>query len=405
MSENALSIVVTGDLCPYGPLEDALLAGKGSQLIKPVLPLFEAADLVVANLETPLCSADSPIAKCGPHFRVTPRVAPALKRLGIDTFALCNNHIMDQGVDGLRETLETLDHTGIPHCGAGLTHEDASRPAVFSIHGREIAVFNFGEGEFAQAQRDGPGAARLDPFWSAQRVRDARDEFEIIVVLLHVGNEYMPIPSPVTTGFCRQMAAAGADAVIAHHAHIPQCTDEYRGVPICYCTGNFLFGPEEEDYERVVETMTGWYAVTVVELTFCKDRAQVALHPFRQQPNLELAPLPSAARAACDAYLAETTAAVADPEIHRRLWEQEARNLFHGFRTRLPGIAAALNAEDPAVVRRAAAGLYNTFRCDAHHAACQTGLQLLHEGHLDDDPHAVKCLARFRELMRQWILA
>ena len=405
MSEDSLRIVVTGDLCPYGPLETTLLAGEGKGLVAPVLPLFEAADLVIGNLETPLCRVEAPILKCGPHFRVDPCVAAALRTLGFDGFTLCNNHIMDHGVDGLRETLQTLDDAGIVHCGAARTHEEACRPAVFRRKGRRIAVFNFGEGEFAQAQEDGPGAARLDGFWSGRRVQEARAAYDIIVVVLHVGNEYLPIPSPVTTSFCRQMAAAGADAVIAHHAHIPQCTERFQGVPICFCTGNFLFGPEEEEYERIVEMETGWYAITAAELIFTDEGTRLVLHPFRQARNLALEALSGDARKACDAYMSRTETIVNDPARHQRFWEQEARGLFRGFMRSLPGVAEALNGEDPAVARRLSSGLYNIFRCDAHRASRQTGLRLMHEGRLDDDAATATELAELRGLMRRWILA
>ncbi|MBT3375190.1 MAG: CapA family protein [Lentisphaerae bacterium] len=404
MEQERISIVVTGDICTYGVLEEELLAGRGQSFIAPVAPLFRAADLVIGNLELPLCRRESPIAKCGPHFRASPDVALPLKQLGFDGFTLCNNHIMDHGVRGLRETLQALDDAGLPHCGAGLTHEDACGPASFTLKGHRIAVFNFGEGEFAQAQENGPGAARLDPFWPEHRIQQARGEFDLVIVVLHVGNEYQPVPSPVTVSFCRQMAAAGADAVIAHHAHIPQCTEVFEGTPICFCTGNFLFGPEDKEYDKIVEIETGWYAVTAVELTFSEHRAKLQLHPFRQARDLTLELLSDSAREACDEYLTRTAGIVAGPVEHRRFWEQEARDLFRGFATRLPDLAANLNSVDPQIVQRTARGLYNTFRCDAHRASRQTGFRLMVENRLDDDHEAQQELAHLRELVRRWIL-
>ena len=102
-------------------------------------------------------------------------------------------------------------------------------------------------------------------------------------------------------------------------------------------------------------------------------------HPLRQGRDLALEPLSAPGRGAYNEYMARTAAVVADPLTHRRFWEQEARELFRRFRQGLPQLAAALNAEDASVAQRAARGLYNTFRCDAHHASRQTGLQLMHE--------------------------
>jgi len=145
-----------------------------------VRPLFEAADLVIGNLETPLCTGETPIQKTGANFRVDPRVAGALKELGGNAFTLCNNHIMDQGVQGLGETLAALDREDISRCGAAMTHEEACQPALFSVRGRSIGVLAFGEGEFAQAQENGPGAARLDPFWAEHHVQKLRGEVDIV---------------------------------------------------------------------------------------------------------------------------------------------------------------------------------------------------------------------------------
>jgi len=395
-----LRILVLADVCPNSGLDDRLLAGEGPELLGPVRPLMEAADLVIANLETPLCDVSAPIPKCGPSFLCKPALAPVLRQLGFHCFTLANNHINDQGTQGLEQTLRVLKDAGLAYCGAGMTHEDACRPAAFRLRDRTVAVFNFGEGEFAQAQEDGPGAARLDPWWPERSIQNVRTEADIILVVLHVGNEYQPIPSQVTADFCRRLAAAGADAVVAHHAHIPQAIESFDGVPLCFSLGNFLFGyPFTE--ERF-QAQPCWFLGSAAEIEFpVGDCARMTLHPFKQTSSLRLADLSPAGHEAFAEYLQRCEAILADPAVHQRFWEQEARELFRGHRRALPGYLSDLNGEDPAKAHRAATILYNLVRCDAHHEALKRGLRLLYEGRSEDDPQAQAELGALADLVRR----
>ncbi len=398
--DELIRVVVTADICPNYGLEDEILAGGGARLLGPVKTLMERADLVIGNLETPLCDQEAPILKCGPNFICKPALAPVLRDLGFHCLTLANNHINDQGPQGLEQTLRVLREAKVACCGAGMTHEEACRPVVFKIRGRTLAVFNFGEGEFAQAQEEGPGAARLDPWWPERSIQNLRQEVDVILVVLHVGNEYQPIPSPVTTDFCRRLAAAGADAVVAHHAHLPQAVELFDGVPLCFSLGNCLFG-----YPYTAERFAAqpcWFLGSAAEIEFpVGDCARMTIHPFKQTPSRALAELSEAGREAFEEYLQRCEDILVDPAMHQRFWEQEARNLFRGHRAALPGYVQDLNGSDPAKVQRAAAILYNLVRCDAHHEALKRGLRLLYEGRLDDDAAAQAELTVLAERIRQ----
>jgi poly-gamma-glutamate synthesis protein (capsule biosynthesis protein) len=395
-----LRVLVTADICPNCGLEDEILAGGGDRLLGPVKALMDRADLVIGNLETPLCDQAAPIPKCGPNFICKPALAPALRDLGFHCLTLANNHINDQGTQGLEQTLRVLREAKLATCGAGMTHEDACRPVVFKIKGRALAVFNFGEGEFAQAQEEGPGAARLDPWWPERSIQNVRQEVDVILVILHVGNEFQPIPSPVTVDFCRRMAAAGADAVVAHHAHIPQAVELFDGVPLCFSLGNLLFGVPHTQ-ERF-EAQPCWFLGSAAEIEFpVGECARLTLHPFKQTADRALAELSPRGRDAFEEYLRRCEDILVDPAMHQRFWEQEARTLFRGHRAALPGAAQDLNCEDPAKVHRAATNLYNLLRCDAHLEALKRGLRLLYEGRLEDDAAAQAELTVLADLIRQ----
>ncbi|OGV71438.1 MAG: hypothetical protein A3K19_06945 [Lentisphaerae bacterium RIFOXYB12_FULL_65_16] len=396
---SSVNILVTADVCPHAKLEASFLGAGGVKLIAPAQPFIDRADLVIGNLEVALCDEETPIPKCGPNLRVSPKAAAKLKELGFGLLTLANNHTMDEGIPGLERTLAELRSQKIPHCGAGLTHEDACQPAVVSVKGKSVAVFNFAEGEYAQAQGNGPGAARLDPFWSENRVQRARGKYDIIIVVIHAGNEYQPIPSLVTAAFCRRMADAGADAVIAHHAHIPQGMEYRHGVPVCFSLGNFLFGNEFGGH--TVAWPGAWYLVSVAELDFGDAGTTLRLHPFKQMPDLSLAELSPKGRAAFDRYLVRCNEILADPVLHQRYWEQEARDLFKNLKPALADAAKKLNSENEEEAYRAATLLYGLVHCDAHHETLERGLRLIYERRFADAPEIVQGLAELRALIKE----
>ncbi len=394
-----LRILVTADICPNYGLQDEILAGEGVRLLGPAKALIDEADLVIGNLETPLCDREAPIPKCGPNFICKPALASALKDLGFHCLTLANNHVNDQGTQGLEQTLQVLSDAGLAYCGAGLTHEAACRPAVFKVRERTVAVFNFGEGEFAQAQEEGPGAARLDAWWPERSIQNVRGDVDVILAVLHVGNEYQPIPSQVTADFCRRIAAAGADAVVAHHAHIPQAMELFDGVPICFSLGNFLFGypftPER------FKAQPCWFLGSLARLVVpVGDTVQMSLYPFKQTANRSLADLSPQGLDAFGEYMRRCEQILADPATHQRFWEQEARALFRGHRAALPQYVADLNGQDPAKAHRAATILYNLVRCDAHHEALRRGFRLMYEGRLEDDAGVQAELSALADLVR-----
>ena len=399
-----LNVLFTGDFCPLNDMEDAFLSGQGASVLGAGRPFFEQADRVIANLETPLCKGFSPIRKQGPAFRVSPGLAPALKECGFDAFVLANNHICDQGPAGLTQTLNALDQAAIPHTGAALAHEEACAPMVLTLHDRQVAILNFAEGEFARAVGNGPGTARLDPWETPSRVRRAREQYETVVVVLHTGNEYQPIPSPTTVKAFRAVAEAGAHAVIGHHAHIPQSWEVWNGVPICYGLGNFLFGKESH--------RPCWRLSELAMLSFSDAGATLKVHALRQGSDMALHALDDAQQTAFDDYIKACADILSDPDKHLRFWEQQVRQLFRDqWDGWLYKLSALDTGEPPASLKQrlkklyaqwkgadtqaAAALFYNLTNCDAHREVLLTAGRLLHADLFTSDDNEVQ-----RELVR-----
>ena len=73
-------------------------------------------------------------------------------------------------------------------------------------------------------------------------------------MFIHNGLEYDPIHNSVQSGFAKTAIDLGIDIVIGHHPHVVQDIEFYKGSPIMYSLGNFIF---DEDWSKTGITQKG----------------------------------------------------------------------------------------------------------------------------------------------------
>ena len=71
---------------------------------KELLSIWNSADIRIFNLEVPLTDTEDPIDKCGPNLIAPTSVIKGIKALEPSLLTLANNHIFDQGEQGLQST-------------------------------------------------------------------------------------------------------------------------------------------------------------------------------------------------------------------------------------------------------------------------------------------------------------
>ena len=389
------TLVATGDCCPIGRIEPAFASGEVERILGEDIPrLLRGASCALTNLETPMCEADTPIPKTGPNFRVSPEVVGGLEAAGFDVVALANNHILDQGEQGLADTLRLLDASGIARHGAGMTHEEASRTLTQTLAGQRIAFVNLAEGEFSQCQEEGAGAARLDPVPNTQQIEAANAAHDIVIVSVHSGNEYVPFPSPRTQQTYREFIDAGADVVIGHHPHMPQGIERYRDGVIFYSLGNFLFDyATHQDHPYTAVSF-------LAEIGFDRlGAARVQVHPYRKHEDASLSLMDASDTRQFVGYLNQVNAGTADTERLRMLWEQEAIELFESTYRGQIEASGDLFAADEETRYRTAYSHYNLWRCDAHYEALKTAFRLMYERRFARDEEAFAHITGLKETL------
>src|SRR5215216_493627 len=260
-----------------------------------------SADLTLANFENPVIRA----AVWHPEattFTGDLRLLPILDQAGIDGVTLGNNHILDAGVSGVRETIVHLDDAGIAHAGAGMDLAEAREPMIFEVGDTKRGVLSYlgvPSYDWAWATETSAGTAPIQKEVMTEDVERLRDEVDLVVVMPHWGKEYLATPESWQVDWAHAAVDAGADVVIGGHAHWPKGIEVYEGDPIFYGVGNFLF-----DQSWSEESSTGIFA----EITLYEDRViQIRPVPFilldYAQPNF-LTPQGGANRALRKVYSA-----------------------------------------------------------------------------------------------------
>lgn len=245
-----LHVIAVGDLnFARGIARDYILAGKGDSIFALVRDTLRAADLTIGNLESILLDRGDTTDSTGKMVFAGPHIAaPLLVDAGFDAVSTANNHAWDFARRGLLESLRHLDAAGIPHSGTGPTLEDAYRPAIVDRAGWRVAIFSVTDiinlkGLVLTGTTAACCIAWADSSVLGPRMRAARDSLgaDLVLVMLHAGNEYRDRPPAALHALMRGLIAAGADAVIGHHPHVPQGWERYRDRPILYSLGNFVF--------------------------------------------------------------------------------------------------------------------------------------------------------------------
>lgn len=268
--KSEVEILITGDFCPIGRTGKAILEGKSDDIIAGIKSHIEEADISVTNLETPLSLAGKPIEKTGPNLKADPGCVEFLVKSGFSLINTANNHIYDFGEEAFSETMKTLENNNLRSVGSGMNLKEAVKESIYEVNGKKIAFIAYAENEYTVATKDTAGAAPVDFAANARQIREVSASNDITVVMVHGGNEYNPVPSPGMVKRYRGYIDSGALAVVAMHTHCPQGYEFYKGCPVIYSLGNFLFDTPYPDRKKYKED-DFWWKGYMVKLIFGDD--------------------------------------------------------------------------------------------------------------------------------------
>ncbi len=240
-----VSLLFTGDiLLDRGVRKVIDKKGIDALFTQGIDSLLASSDLVIGNLECPATKIHAPVFKQY-IFRAEPTYLKALKRHGFTHLNLCNNHSIDQGREGLLDTRRNIQEAGMTALGAGRDMQEAAQPVLLTSRPRKVWLLTSLRMalENMPYMPDRPCVSQEPMDSLVARIRRLRkgDPHAVILVSLHWGGEHTLRPVPAQRMEAHCLMDAGADALICHHTHTLQTIEQYKGKPIYYSIGNFIF--------------------------------------------------------------------------------------------------------------------------------------------------------------------
>jgi poly-gamma-glutamate synthesis protein (capsule biosynthesis protein) len=241
-SGNAVTIAFGGDVHFEGASRSALSGGLAA-----ITPSLSKADVTMVNLETAITDRGTKQPKDF-NFRAPASAFAALRRAGVDVVTEANNHGMDYGLIGLRDSVAAARAAHFPVVGIGLDADQAFAPWRTTVKGQRLAFIGAThvlDSNLQSAWTAGDGKPGLASAYEEARllaaVRAARATSDTVVVYLHWGAERHTCPIDRQPDIARKLADAGADIVVGSHAHVLLGAGMLGRAFVDYGLGNFVF--------------------------------------------------------------------------------------------------------------------------------------------------------------------
>ncbi|MBI1798484.1 MAG: CapA family protein [Candidatus Eisenbacteria bacterium] len=229
-----------------------------------VREILEWADLAMVNLECPFTERGEPLPK-NFNFRARRELVEILRSGAVDAVTLANNHLMDFGEIGLSDTIDTLDDAKILHFGAGRDLDAARRPLIVERAGVRLGFIGYYFQDardmreprelYAAANRPGVAGCYTDLYCMRSMLdRDLAKlvpQVEAAIPFFHWGHEGSSEVRDYQIELAHRSVDLGCRAVLGAHPHRLQAIEVYRGAPVFYSLGNFVFGGNKDPEDKL----------------------------------------------------------------------------------------------------------------------------------------------------------
>ena len=326
-----IKLLVTGDFCPIGRNKQYIVSGDYNKLFSEFIEEAKTVDLAIANLECPTTEVSTKIEKSGPNIKTTPKVPELLSKAGFGLVTLANNHIMDFGSKGLKDTILACKRNGVDTVGAGRNIGEARKPYYWEKNGVTFAIINIAENEFCTTSGDYYGANPLNVITNHYDIAEAKKNADYVIVISHGGREHYQLPTPQLRERYRFFIESGADIVIGHHTHTYSGHEEYKGKNIFYSLGNFIF-----DYKKKYQKGT-WTQGYAVKLIFENGDINFELIPYNQgrADNHQITTLNDRELVIFNEKIEELNNTIINDELFSQKWEEYISSQEKSYKSNL----------------------------------------------------------------------
>lgn len=209
---------------------------------------LQNADITTANLEVPVAGADYGLSGY-PAFNAPPQIVDALKDAGVDVVNNATNHTLDRGGDGVAASVAQLRERGMAYAGGYDSWEDKATPRIIDVDGVKVGFLGYSYGTNGIPVPAGReySVSLIDDTAMPTEIAELDEQTDLTVVMIHMGEEYEPLPVAFQRETAQAAIDAGADLVLGGHPHVVQPFELVAGsTPVWWSHGNFLHGQWDE---------------------------------------------------------------------------------------------------------------------------------------------------------------
>lgn len=258
--ENNIKIIALGDIMLGRGVGNILRKNGINLAYEDFKNIFEDSDILFGNLESPISDKGKKLPGKGICLRARPEMIEVLKKAGFDLVSLANNHIVDYDSEGLIDTINILEENSIGYVGAGENIHEARKPYIMDIKDTSVGFLAYEK--FAHiyysnsykrrfvATEDTPGTAPLDIDVILEDIGYIKDKVDTVIVSLHWGVEESNNITEEQRKLAHKLIDNGVDIILGHHPHVIQPIEIYKGKPIVYSMGNYIFDQNDENNKQ-----------------------------------------------------------------------------------------------------------------------------------------------------------
>lgn len=266
--QDAFKILFCGDLIL---LEDQVKRSWNgfNEMFKYTRKYIQAADLSIGVFEGPMAGKEAGYSRSNVDdgkdlaLNYPDDFGEAIKRAGFDLVTTANNHLLDKGKPGALRTLDTLDRIGLAHTGSyrSAAEKESSCVRLIEKDGLKFAFLSYTYGSNGYEEEDllfsddlkfltsiivEPSSENFDTVKESvkkdfERAKELNPDF--IVVLPHMGEQFLTKPDDYQRTWAKIFTEFGADIILADHTHSVQPAEimnvDGRKVFTAWCPGNY----------------------------------------------------------------------------------------------------------------------------------------------------------------------
>ncbi|KJR45756.1 Capsule biosynthesis protein capA [Desulfosporosinus sp. I2] len=244
-----LTLVATGDILMHNTQiwggEQLDGSYNFDSFFSPVAHLIKAGDYASTNFEAPMAGPDSGYTGY-PLFNSPDAIAETFKKSGFDLIVTANNHILDRGYEGAIRTLKVLQNASLDTQGCFSSLEAQSTPLIKTIRGINVGYIAYTYGvNGIPIPNNAPYLVNImDHDKIIADIDTLRPMVDVLVLVLHWGEEYRQHPTEQQKELAQKFLEAGADVILGSHPHViePMEVKKINGQNkfVIYSMGNFI---------------------------------------------------------------------------------------------------------------------------------------------------------------------